>query len=74
MGTAHVLADSSVIERLERNADNISIVDKSFFGEGLWLILVESSQLPDGYWYAREIVIWDTCGPVPAKLKVWAEL
>ena len=74
MGTAHVLGDTSVLDRLNQKIDDITVLSVSDFGGGLWLLLVETPQLPEGYWHAREIVTWDTCGFVPAKLKVWVEL
>ena len=73
-GTAHVLVDDSVVARLERGDDEIRIVERSDFGAGLWLLLVESARLADGYGYAQELVTWDTGGSVPAHLKPWREL
>lgn len=74
MGTAHVLVDSDVIARLERGDDEVRIVERSDFGEGLWLLLVESPKLPIGYGYARELVTWDETGDVPAHMKRWEEV
>jgi hypothetical protein len=48
MGTAHIEAKQELVDKINLRSD-VFITDITNFGEGFFLVKVESEALPDGY-------------------------
>ena len=48
MGTAHIEAKQELVDKIKIR-DDVFIVDIAHFGEGFFMVKVESDALPDGY-------------------------
>ena len=63
MGTAHIIADGWLWYRLvtmPHLTSRITVLTDSLIVEpDIWLLMVESSLLPDGYGYCQELIVED---------------
>jgi len=58
MGTASVEARQELVDKIKHRSD-IKIVDITHFGEGFYLVKVESDELPAGYHGMQSIYFED---------------